>query len=82
MKRKRKSRKVYMTAIDTTEISTILKDAGFSNRGMAAIVNDELSEEDAYRKWKYWISHGRMPKHKLEKMNGIIRRVASENETA
>ena len=72
MKRKRKSRKVYMTAIDTAELSKILKDAGFSNRGMAAIVNDELSEEDAYRKWKYWISHGRMPKHKYRLMMQVI----------
>ena len=82
MKKYYKPVRNYTVDIDPKEIAETLRKAGFSNRGMATIVNDELSEEDAYRKWRYWISHGRMPKHKLEKMNGIIRRVASENKTA
>ena len=71
-KRKRKSRKQYMQDIDIAELSTILKAAGFTKRGMAVMVNGELSEEDAYRKWKYWASHGRMPKYKYRLMMQII----------
>ena len=76
MKRKRKSKKQYMQEIDTAELSEILKAAGFTKRGMAIIVNSELDEDDAYRKWKYWAAHGRMPKCKYRKMLQVIQ----ENE--
>ena len=82
MKKYYKPVRNYTVDIDPKEIAQQLHKAGYSKRKMAHALNEELDIDDAYRKWKKWMQKGRMPKHKMEKMNGIIRRVASENKTA
>lgn len=72
----------YTVDIDPKEIASQLRKAGYSKRKMAQMLNEDLTADDAYRKWKKWMQKGRMPKYKMEIMNGIIRRVTSENETA
>lgn len=83
MKRKRKSKKQYMTAIDSEDICKRLADVGMTRWETACMLNPECTtHDDSYKKFKRWMSLNRMPKHKKEILDGIIRRVASENETA
>ncbi len=72
----------YMTEINPTEIASQLRKAGLSNRKIARMLNEDLNDDDAYRMWKKWRQIGRMPKHKMEILNGIIRRVDEQEQTA